>query len=214
MKPVNLFKLIAFCALLLIVRAFKTEHYTFFFLLWNLFLAWIPFWLISQYKRFKRKSLQFAIIALTLLFLPNAPYILTDLFHLTKNLIAPMWFDLVLILTFALLGLVFFILATERLFKVLRPFFKSSLLFNAVKFLVILSNGYGIYLGRYLRFNSWDVVSNPFQLVYRMYHSVFDSAHYKETLSVTFTFTIFLYLVFEMYESFKKRVGDQKNELL
>ncbi len=214
MRSSNILKLFAFCLVLLTVRALKTHHYSFFFLLWNLFLAWMPYWIISNYQKFKTRTGQFCIIALTLLFLPNAPYILTDLFHLTKNLIAPMWFDLVLILSFSLLGLTLFILATERLFIILSPFFRSTALFNCVKFLVILSNGYGIYLGRYLRFNSWDIVSNPDDLALKMFHSVFDSNNYKETLSVTFTFTIFLYLIFEIYTSFKKRIGEESNGIL
>ena len=94
---------------------------------------------------------------------------------------------------------------------ILEPFFKSRGWFNCIKFGVILSNGYGIYLGRYLRFNSWDVISNPDDLAIRMFRSVFDSRHYKETFSVTITFTIFLYLIFEIYESFKKRVGEKQN---
>lgn len=213
MKPSLLFKPVVFCLILLSIRAFKTGHLSFYFLLWNLFLAWLPYCLISGYDKFQRKELQFVIIGLTILFLPNAPYILTDLFHLTLNLRAPLWFDLILILSFSLLGLLYFILTTDRLFAILAPFFGSRKLFNCVKFLVILSNGYGIYLGRYLRFNSWDVISNPDTLLFQMYRSVFDRNSYKETLSVTFTFTIFLYLVFEIYESVKKRLESQQNEL-
>lgn len=204
MRSGTIAKLVLFCLVLLIIRVVKTQHFSFFFLIWNLFLAWIPYWLISHYNKAQTSFKQFMIIGLTILFLPNAPYILTDLFHLTKNLLAPMWFDLILILGFSLSGLIFFILTVERLFNILAPFFKSDLLFRCVKFLIVLSNGYGIYLGRYLRFNSWDIISNPDGLVLRVYHSIFDPGNYKETLAITITFTIFLYLVFEIYESFKK----------
>lgn len=207
-------KLFAFSITLLLVRVFKTQHYSFFFLVWNLFLAWLPYWIICKYQNFKSKMGQLIVIGLTLLFLPNAPYIVTDLFHLSKNLIAPLWFDLILILNFSLLGLLFFLLTTERLLIIIAPFFKSGFWFNSVKFLIILSNGYGIYLGRYLRFNSWDIISNPDDLSSGIFHSIFDTDNYKETISVTITFTIFLYLVFEMYESFKKRIGEKQNELL
>lgn len=214
MRSSTLVRLFVFCIILLTVRIFKTEHYSFLFLIWNLFLAWLPYKIIFLYEKVSKRSAQFLIIGLTILFLPNAPYILTDLFHLTKNLLAPMWFDLVLILSFALLGLIFFIATADRLFTILRSFFKSDLLFNSFKFLVILSNGYGIYLGRYLRFNSWDLLSHPGELFWQMYYSVFDKSNVRETISVTVTFTIFLYLVFEIYESFKRREEAKQNELL
>jgi uncharacterized membrane protein len=77
----------------------------------------------------------------------------------------------------------------------------------------MLSSGYGIYLGRYLRLNSWDVVSDPFELLRKMCTSVFSANCYKETLSVTITFTIFLYLVFEIVSSLKGETNTHKNEL-
>jgi len=213
MRSITILKLVVFCIAMLTMRLLKTEHFSFFFLLWNLLLASLPYWMISRYYKLKTSKGRFAIIAGTLLFLPNAPYLLTDLFHLTKNLVAPMWFDLVLILSFSILGLLLFIITAEKLFTILSTFFKSRAAFSCVKFLIILSNGYGIYLGRYLRFNSWDVISNPDDLALRMYQSVFDRNNYKETLAITITFAIFLYLVFEIYESFKKRVEEKQNEL-
>ena len=152
-------------------------------------------------------------MGLSILFLPNAPYILTDLFHLNKNLAAPIWFDLLLISGFSILGLLFFLATVQRLFELLRPLCKMEMRFNLFKLGLFLSNGYGIYLGRYLRFNSWDVVSKPDDLVIRMFKSVFDSSSYKETLAITITFSIFLYLIFGIYESFYNRVGDKQNEL-
>lgn len=212
MKSNTLLKLLLFCMVLVLIRFLKTGHYSFVFLIWNLFLAWLPYYFINSYSKVKNKAAQYSLLILTILFLPNAPYLLTDLFHLSKNLIAPLWFDLVLILSFSLLGLILFVIATDQLLKVLEPYFKSPYTFRVCKFLIILSNGYGIYLGRYLRFNSWDILSRPDELAIGMFHSVFDIACYKETLAVSITFAIFLYLLFEIYESFKKSVR-QENEL-
>ncbi|PBQ34346.1 hypothetical protein CNR22_22065 [Sphingobacteriaceae bacterium] len=214
MKTTYFLKLFAFCILLLILRALQTGNLSFFFLLWNLFLACIPYALIKKYNPFAKAIQRNLILVLTLLFLPNAPYILTDLFHLTKNLIAPMWFDLILILSFSLLGLSLFVMTIARILDILSDQIKSRVQLNLFKFLILLSNGYGIYLGRYLRFNSWDVLSNPDDLVLQMFYSVFDSKNCKETLGVTFTFTIFLYLVYEIYDSFKTREGGKTNGLL
>jgi uncharacterized membrane protein len=213
MKNSVILKLFMFCLVLLFIRIFKTGHFSFLFLLWNLFLAWLPYWFIQKYHSTRTRPVQYAILGLTILFLPNAPYIVTDLFHLTKNLLAPMWFDLILILTFSLLGLIFFILTTERIFTILMSLIQSHFWFRFAKFLIILLTGYGIYLGRYLRFNSWDIVYNPDNLALRVFHSFFDAGSYKETFSVTITFTIFLYLVFEIYESLKSKQEKPKNEV-
>lgn len=177
------------------------------------FLACVPYALIKKYTSFTRPLHRTLILILALLFLPNAPYILTDLFHLTKNLLAPMWFDLILILSFSLLGLYFFVITLERILDILKNQVKPTQL-NLLKLLIFMSNGYGIYLGRYLRFNSWDILSHPDDLVFQMFYSVFNSENYKETLGVTFTFTIFLYLVYETYESFGRRGEAKTNELL
>ncbi|MGZ3920201.1 MAG: DUF1361 domain-containing protein [Bacteroidia bacterium] len=197
-------RFVIFCAALLVIRHFKTDHYSFLFLLWNLFLAWLPLFFIRRTSMYQNKLKRIALLWLSILFLPNAPYILTDLFHLKKTLIAPLWFDLVLILSFAILGLIYFIMALELILKEITLDFPVYIQKLSKPFL-FLSSGYGIYLGRYLRFNSWDVVSQPFHLAGSMYNSIFNPLCFKETMAVTITFTIFLYLIFEIYLSFKKK---------
>jgi len=206
MKSQVLVKLLAFSCLLLAVRLLKTGHFSFIFLLWNLFLAWLPYWLIKRYNIGTKSGLeQFGILFVCILFLPNAPYILTDLFHLSENLVAPQWFDLILILSFSMQGLLYFILVTDRLFKIITTYFDSNFKIKCVRLLLLLANGYGIYVGRYLRFNSWDIVSNPIELTCGMFSSVFDKSNCKETIAMTITYTIFLYLVMEIYQALKNK---------
>ena len=205
-------RFVFFCLTLIVVRFFKTEHYSFLFLFWNLFLAWLPVFFIKKIKTKQSKYMKFFLLSLSILFLPNAPYILTDLFHLKQNLIAPLWFDLVLILSFAILGLIYFIISFELILEEIHQTFRKSVHVVA-KPLLLLACGYGIYLGRYLRFNSWDIISDPYHLAGGMLNSVFNPGHVKETLSVTITFAIFLYLIFEIYLSFKNKLMPEKNEL-
>jgi uncharacterized membrane protein len=212
MKVSNILKFVLFCVTLVVIRIIFTGHYSFLFLIWNLFLAWLPYYFIRKYNANREPWERYLLVGLALLFLPNSPYIVTDLFHLTKKLVAPMWFDLILILSFSLLGLVFFILTAEKIFSILKPCFKSGLAFKCIKFSVILSNGYGIYLGRYLRFNSWDVLHKPNELAHEMFWSFFDPARYVETFSITLSFSVFLYLIFELYESLKQRIGESAHE--
>lgn len=210
MKISFLNKLVIFCFLLLAARYIKTDHYSFLFLFWNLFLAWLPVFFIRRIKQGYGKFRRITLVALSILFLPNAPYILTDLFHLKKSLIAPLWFDLILILSFALLGLIYFVMALEPILEEVNLQFNKKISLFA-KPLLFLATGYGIYLGRYLRFNSWDLVSDPFHLAGGMYNSIFNKNNFMETFGVTITFTVFLYLIYEIYLSFKNKAI--RNEL-
>jgi uncharacterized membrane protein len=213
MKYSILSKFFWFCILMLICRVYMTGHLSFFFLIWNLFLAWLPYWIIKKCEQSRPILAQITLIGLCILFLPNAPYIITDLFHLTKNLKAPLWFDLVLILSFSSLGLIYFVLSCEKLFAIVQKFIPSKFWFRNFKLLVVLSNGYGIYLGRYLRFNSWDIITNPDELAKRIFISIFSPGHFKETFSVTLIFAVFLYLILELYESSKTSLKAFPHEL-
>jgi uncharacterized membrane protein len=148
-------------------RIFYTGEPLFIFLVWNLFLALIPYFISRKVIKKVNNNNKFFFWASTiawLLFLPNSFYILTDLFHLDMNETVPLWFDLALLLSFAWSGLLAGTLSIrhmERYFEVnYGP--KSDLFFL---YPVMFLNALGIYIGRYLRFNSWDVLTDPFQLV-------------------------------------------------
>jgi uncharacterized membrane protein len=139
-------------------------------LLWNLFLAWLPLlfalWACGEYQRppQRRRMWFFWTMGFVwLLFYPNAPYICTDLIHLTARIQHDYWVDLVIVLMCALTGLVLgfvslFLMQSAMADICGRP---ASWVFVA---LVAYLSGFGIYLGRFLRFNSWDVISKPFEL--------------------------------------------------
>ncbi|MCC6372728.1 MAG: DUF1361 domain-containing protein [Bacteroidia bacterium] len=209
----HIVQLIIFCVLLVLIRLLKTGEFTFTFLYWNLFLALVPYLLIRKYDDATLPGQKLVLVLGSILFLPNAPYMLTDLFHLRKNMAAPQWYDLILILSFALLGLILFVMTTARLLRIFENNFKHKTTVTALKIWLFLANGYGIYLGRYLRLNSWDLVSQPDNLFKLMYNSVFDAYYCRETLAITFTFTIFLYLIFGIYESLKHHVTQQPHQL-
>jgi uncharacterized membrane protein len=99
---------VSFSIALLLVRIIHTGSLQYTFLLWNLFLAWVPFLISSLMETYGaarwRLPLWILAVAVWITYLPNAPYILTDLYHLPEGG-APMWFDLILILSFAWNGL-------------------------------------------------------------------------------------------------------------
>jgi uncharacterized membrane protein len=212
MGKINLLhKLVLFCLTLILMRIIKTGHYSFVFLFWNLLLAWLPLFFVRLIKDPEKKMQNFVWLMLSVLFLPNAPYILTDLFHLKKQLLAPLWFDTILILSFAFTGLMYFILALEKILEEARRLFPSFVIALA-KPALFLATGYGIYLGRFLRYNSWDLLIHPFRLTTGMFRSVFSWEHCRQTIPITIIFTIFLYLLYEIYLSFKNRSGDIHKE--
>jgi uncharacterized membrane protein len=120
---------------------------------------------VEEFRTRGAKTWRFAGLSLAwLLFFPNAPYILTDITHLTTNLFHHFWIDLTLVLLCALTGLVLGFLSLFLLQTQVRKALGiwAGWLFIAA---VMTLSGVGIYLGRFLRFNTWDVVVHPFALL-------------------------------------------------
>ena len=155
-----------FSLFLVFIRVFYTGQLTFIFLLWNLFLAFIPY-AISSFAEsnplwVKHKGRFAIVMAAWVLFIPNSFYIITDLFHLHISTV-PLWFDLALLLSFAWNGLLLGILSVRQIERIVHSLWpKMHELFFL--FPIMCLSALGIYIGRYLRFNSWDVISNPLDL--------------------------------------------------
>lgn len=134
------------------------------FLLWNLFLAWVPYLAALRFERLPAGSTsplaRWSWFALWLFFLPNAPYIMTDFIHLQHRPPVPVWYDMIMLFAFASTGLLLGLLSLHEVQRALRREF--SVLFSQV--LVLLSiglSGFGVWLGRFQRWNSWDILTNP-----------------------------------------------------
>lgn len=153
-------------AALLFYRIEKTSTTFFAFLAWNLFLAWIPF--IASIALKKEVSLPWwgrvGAFIIWLLFFPNAPYILTDLIHLHQRPGIPLWFDLLLILAFAWSGLMLGLASLLNVHLFFKRIAGAGRAWAAVLVLLFLS-GFGIYLGRFLRWNSWDAFVDPLSIL-------------------------------------------------
>jgi len=162
----------SFSFLLLCMRVTATGYLTYVFLLWNLFLAFIPYaishWLSQHIRVIENKRKLALALIVWLLFIPNSFYILTDLFHLTHIESAPKWFDLLLLLSFAWNGLLFGIVSVRKIEIILHIISGRWFSFFIV-FVVMWLNALGIYIGRFLRYNSWDIVTHPFSLFNDMF---------------------------------------------
>ena len=172
---------------------------SFFFLIWNLFLAWIPYWIALNIERIAQISKSRLIVGgcliSWLLFFPNAPYIVTDLLHLKSRSPIPKWYDLIVFVSFAWTGLMLGFLSLHEI----QLFFRRRLSAKVtwlLTFSSIVLCAFGIYLGRFLRWNSWDVLTNPGLLFQDIITSISDPSVYSNTLKITFIFSIFLLLAY------------------
>lgn len=133
---------------------------SFLFLVWNLFLAWVPYGISLLIRMEQPKGIRYGLLLVWILFFPNAPYIITDLLHLRERLPVPLWYDMLTIFSFAWTGLIFGYLS---LLQVQKQFFREQGLL--LSYLIIagvwLLAGLGIYIGRFLRWNSWDILVQP-----------------------------------------------------
>jgi uncharacterized membrane protein len=153
---------------LVVARIISTGNLRYGFLVWNLFLAWLPlvFALLACEKFQSTSARNWHFLSLAgawLLFFPNAPYIFTDLIHLTTRFYGHFWVDLMLILLCALTGLVLGFVSLYLMQSVVERMLGRAASWAFIAAVAALS-GFGIYLGRFMRFNSWDVLFRPVQL--------------------------------------------------
>ena len=146
---------------LVVVRWIYTGNPVYVFLLWNLFLAWLPLLAALPAPALRRfPPLLLGAGAVWLLFLPNAPYLLTDLMHLGRWGDVPFWYDLLLLLVFALTGLLLGFVSLDIMQTLVSDILgRFAGWIFAVTALALSS--VGVYIGRFLRWNSWDALLQP-----------------------------------------------------
>ena len=176
-------------------------------MVWNLALAWIPFVVaLGIYDRHRRgvSPARLALPAVVwLVFLPNAPYLVTDFKYLAELGGAPVWYDVMLLTTFAWLGLLLGFCSLYLMHAVAARVAGALAGWVAVGGVLALT-AFGVYLGRFRRWNSWDVVRDPLGLGGELVRGVTDPLAYPHTLAVTFALGLFLlvgYLV--LYSVFR-----------
>lgn len=192
---IGLLAAISFAFLILAVRIKITGSLFFTFLVWNLFLAALPYLFSTVLTKLNNlnnyKPLQFICFGMWLLFLPNSPYIITDLIHLQNENATLVWLDMLLVFVYAIIGLLFGLFSMIDVYHVLKSKYDAK---NANFFMIYLCLlcGYGVYLGRFLRFNSWDLFTKPYTLIYNIAHSLTS----YNVWAMTFAFGGLLYILF------------------
>jgi len=184
-------------------------------LVWNLFLAWVPF-VCSFLAAITYSSLPrhwWLLLlpgALWLIFFPNAPYIITDLQHLADGPRVPYWYDIIMFATFAWTGC-FLAVASLRVMQTLVKNYLGWIIswFFAAGALAL--GGLGIYLGRFSRWNSWDLFFQPKNVLFDIAGPLIDPLSNLRFYGFTFAFTAFLLVCYLMFISVR-RVGDSGKE--
>jgi len=150
---------------ILIGRVVRAQQGAYIFLVWNLFLAWVPYgwslWAASIQRRYPRDWWRLLVPgALWLLFFPNAPYLITDFVHLYERPPVPLWYDIGLLAAFAWSGCFLAVVSLQTMQRLVRQQCGTLISWLFVFASVGLS-GLGVYLGRFERWNSWDLLLSP-----------------------------------------------------
>ena len=173
-------------------------------MLWNLFLAYIPFF-IGKLPITSKKTLYLAF-PVWLLFLPNAPYLVTDIFHLQQGNLMPMWFDLLLLITFSINGLLLYFTSLKMFYKRIVLLYNPNTA-NAVIYGSIILSSFGIYLGRYLRWNSWEIIKQPSQIFSDITNRIINPLNHPKTWGITIGYSVLFGIIFWFYKNSEIRIS-------
>ena len=201
--------IVASCASIALatLRDAAAGNVDFWFLIWNLGLAWIPFlFALGAYGYARRVSSTVAFGVGWLLFFPNAPYIVTDFVHLRRGGPLPLWYDALTIAAFAGVGLALGFASIYLMQCLVRRRLGATAGWLTVLAASALGS-LGIYLGRFVRANSWDVLTRPEWLARLAHARLLDPLGNPRLIAVTCAFTLLLTVGYAtLYRAFAPRI--------
>ena len=207
-----LWMLFAFTGALIFFRIWYSASLTSLFLVWNIFLAWIPYVLSRFFElyRQKQKWKQALLFGTWLLFFPNALYIVTDLVHIDRESMVPWWYDVVLIFMASLIGIVLGFVSLRKAERFLRTYFTAGMVSALIALLLFLGS-FGVYLGRVERWNSWDVVHNPLGLAVNIMDCFINPVENYRVWGITVLFTLTYYVLYFFMSQLPKAISEMHN---
>lgn len=191
-----------------------------FYMIWNIILCWIPFELSlfflrnNSRKKGASKFLLMLCAVLWILFLPNCFYIITDFIHISGNsymVINPnykpytttnesmyffsdnitIWYDFLSISLGIFMGLSLGVLSLYIIQSLIEK--KYNKVFSWITVITIsFISGYAIYLGRFLRWNSWDLILNPINIINMFIHHINTKSLKFTMLFGTLNFVVYI----------------------
>jgi uncharacterized membrane protein len=195
---------------LLALRLDWSERASYAFLTWNLFLAGVPYALSLAARllmawRLDRGWLLAPLALGWLALFPNAPYLLTDFIHLRQRPVVPLWFDAALLALFAATGWLMGLLSLEVWKEWLERRWGRARAWAFVAVTSVLC-GYGIYLGRVERWNSWDVLAEPRRLLSAMAAHLREPGAFPHLSRLTVLFAALMLLSYVVFEALASRL--------
>jgi uncharacterized membrane protein len=166
------------------------------YLIWNLFLGFVPFLVALLIQLFEKHAANFVLIIgsfVWLLFYPNAPYMITDLIHV-HDASPTVIYDTLMIFSFSTLSLFFGFYSIKLMQKVLNKRIKvekmTTKITNTIIVFTLILSSFGIYLGRILRLNSWDVFTEPLKTMGIIFDHLFPVTKNPVTYAIIIIFTL------------------------
>jgi uncharacterized membrane protein len=191
----------ALCIALVAARIAYSETPGHLGLIWNLFLAWIPFMLAYfahaiSWRRIWLYLVIPVVALLWLIFFPNAPYMLTDLQDLTRNTDgAPLWYDVIIVVWCTWTGMLLGVISLYLMQDIIHRAFSRSAGWIFV-FVISALSSFGIYIGRFVRLNSWNILLDPAETAMEILGVVIDPSMRLAAFTILYTFFfLFVYLL-------------------
>jgi len=181
---------------ILLVHTVLSHNFTYWYLAWNLLLAWLPLLFVV----FLRRSLKYhpwlawrpmVWTVLWLAFLPNSFYIVSDLLHLQGVSTSDILYDTVMMVSFMLNGLILGYISLYQVHQELKKRLSATSV-NCLIGLSLLVCSYAIFLGRDLRWSSWDLIINPQGILFDISNQVIDPRQHLQTFTITLMFFVLL----------------------
>jgi uncharacterized membrane protein len=193
-----------------LIGSITNHSYEYWYLLWNLFLAWIPFglslWLVKLLEHKPWSSWPGMVLSLLWLgFLPNSFYMVSDFLHLQDFQRVNVVFDTVTFASFVItslfIGYASLYMIHMQLARRLSNQFFTWLIIGGV----LLLCSFAIYLGRDLRLNTWDLLISPAAILFDVSGIVLDPSQNGLAFTTTFTFFVFLLSIYSVVWQFARK---------
>ncbi|MEI6580641.1 MAG: DUF1361 domain-containing protein [bacterium] len=203
--PKHIIALVVLVVVLVLGFTIRYDSDYFFYLLWNIFLAFIPFLISSKLLWYKNKEKKYPVIfvlglTLWLVVFPNAPYVVTDLIHLIASTFVPLWINVILLFSSAWIGIFLGIISLFHIEQIILPWF-GRITTDLIILGVILLSSFGVYLGRFLRWNSWDIFLQPKAILNDFIDIFSNPLSHKEAYITTIVFFVLITVSYNIWKS-------------
>lgn len=188
-----------YCFVFLMIRNVVEQNNTYNFLVWNLFLGFLPF-IIAYFLQYwipgRNAAWWYLGLFTWLIFYPNAPYMITDLIHVDQKE-ADVIYDTLMIFSFSILSLFYGFFSLRIAYSLFLQ--KLSARGSQIAlYACILLSSFGIYLGRILRLNSWDIATHPIQTAITIWEHLVPVTRNPVTYIIIILFTVIQIILLEL----------------